>query len=142
MKYRYTCAIFVRQNKKLLMIRHRKLKRWLPPGGVIEASERPDEAALREVREELGIEVRLLGNKSERIPDVEIVHQPIHIQVEKNPHGQNNIDFIYYAEPIQDKPLISCNFNEVIEFSWFNVDMIKLIPEKEIRINALKALDY
>jgi len=142
MKYRYTCAVFVRQNKKLLMIRHRKLNRWLPPGGVIEDFERPDEAAIREVREELGIDIKLIGEKSANIPDVEIIHQPIHIQVEQNPHGNNNIDFIYYAEPIQEKPIISCDFKEILEYSWFNRDMIKTIPEQEIQINALKALDF
>lgn len=35
---------------------HRGFERWLPPGGHVEPCELPHQAALRECREELGIE--------------------------------------------------------------------------------------
>ena len=142
MKYRYTCSVFVIQNQKLLMIKHKKLKRWLPPGGVIEDTERPDEAAIREVLEELNLKIKLIGNTNNEIPDVKIVHQPIHIQVENNPYGKDNIDFIYYAEPEESNFQIRINIDEVSDYLWFDREMIKDIPEEEIRVNAFKALDY
>jgi len=43
-----------------LLIRHRKLGLWLPPGGHLEANELPHEAALREVLEETGVHARLV----------------------------------------------------------------------------------
>ena len=45
---------------RMLLIRHRALGLWLPPGGHLEADEIPHEAALREVLEETGITARLV----------------------------------------------------------------------------------
>lgn len=44
---------------RMLLVRHRKLGLWLPPGGHLEANELPHEAALREVLEETGVHARL-----------------------------------------------------------------------------------
>ena len=70
-QFRYTCAVFIIKDDTLLMVKHKKLQRWLPPGGVIEAHETPDQAALREVLEETSLEVQLLGPKTEALPEVE-----------------------------------------------------------------------
>jgi len=43
--------------KKILLIHHKKLGRWLQPGGHIEKFENPVVAAIREVREETGLEI-------------------------------------------------------------------------------------
>jgi len=45
---------------RMLLVRHRKLGFWLPPGGHLEANEVPHEAAVREVQEETGVHARLL----------------------------------------------------------------------------------
>ena len=55
----FTVATFVVHEGKVLLLRHAKLGKWLPPGGHIEPNELPDEAAVREVWEEAGIRVRL-----------------------------------------------------------------------------------
>ena len=45
---------------KVLLHLHRKLGMWLPPGGHIERDEIPDDAAVREVFEETGLNVELV----------------------------------------------------------------------------------
>lgn len=143
MSYRYTCAIFVLHEGKVLLIKHKKLNRWLPPGGCIESDETPDEAALREVYEEVGVHIELLGESALPLPDVKVVHQPIHIQVEQNPKGPNNIDFIYYAKLMNKNCIIKLNLDEALEYRWCDRSSIEnLIPQHELRINALKALDF
>ncbi|MEI3845576.1 MULTISPECIES: NUDIX hydrolase [unclassified Microbacterium] len=42
-------------GSELLMVFHRKLGRWLPPGGHVEVDEFPSDAVLREVWEETGV---------------------------------------------------------------------------------------
>lgn len=44
----------------VLVIKRADDGRWVPPGGVLELSETPEECAIREVREETGVEVKPL----------------------------------------------------------------------------------
>lgn len=59
----------LKDNKGRILLIHRntlKLKQWELPGGKIEKNEKPNEAAIRELKEELGIRVAImnyLGNK-------------------------------------------------------------------------------
>jgi len=55
-----TVLIFDEQDQ-LLLIKHTGTGFWVTPGGMIEPDESPEQAAVREVREETGCEVRLLG---------------------------------------------------------------------------------
>jgi 8-oxo-dGTP pyrophosphatase MutT (NUDIX family) len=43
------------------MHKHKKLGLWLPPGGHIELDEDPNQAAIREAKEETGLDVELVG---------------------------------------------------------------------------------
>jgi 8-oxo-dGTP pyrophosphatase MutT (NUDIX family) len=65
----FTVAVFVVWEGKVLLHLHRKLGMWLPPGGHIEKNELPNEAAVREVLEETGIRVRLVGERREDVED-------------------------------------------------------------------------
>jgi 8-oxo-dGTP pyrophosphatase MutT (NUDIX family) len=44
---------------RVLLVRHGELGTWMTPGGAIEPAETPADAAVREVWEETGLEVRL-----------------------------------------------------------------------------------
>ena len=49
------------ENGKVLMIRHPRLGVWLYPGGHVEPNETPREAAVREFKEETGLDVEVVG---------------------------------------------------------------------------------
>jgi 8-oxo-dGTP pyrophosphatase MutT (NUDIX family) len=85
---------------KVLLHRHRKLGMWLPPGGHIERDELPDDAAVREVFEETGIRVELVGEKREDIEDPVQLHRPAGVQLENIEPGHQHIDLIYFARPV------------------------------------------
>jgi len=53
----FSVAVYVRRADTVLVIHHKRLNTWLPIGGELEAGETPLEAAVRELREETGIEV-------------------------------------------------------------------------------------
>ena len=98
----FTVAVFVVHGGRLLLHQHRKLGKWLPPGGHIEANELPDEAAVREVMEETGLSVRLVGGRGlpTDYPDQPIqLVVPAGIQLEFISKDHEHIDLVYFAVP-------------------------------------------
>ena len=95
----FTVAVFVVWEERVLLHHHRKLGMWLPPGGHIEEDELPDDAAVREVFEETGIRVELVGEKREDIEDPVQLYRPAGIQLENIGPGHQHIDLIYFARP-------------------------------------------
>src|SRR5262245_6464199 len=62
-KIDFTVAIFVVHDGEVLVIHHRALDKWLPLGGHVELDEDPEQAALREAKEESGLDVELIGER-------------------------------------------------------------------------------
>jgi 8-oxo-dGTP pyrophosphatase MutT (NUDIX family) len=61
-KIDFVCNVFVVNGDAVLLRKHDKYKIWLPPGGHIELHEDPMEAAVREIKEEVGLDVTLVGS--------------------------------------------------------------------------------
>lgn len=110
MEREFTVAVFVVHEGAVLLHWHRRLQRWLPPGGHVDPGELPDEAAVRETREETGLEVELLdapGGAPECVRASETplegprrLTRPLGIQLEDIAPGHQHIDLIYVAQPI------------------------------------------
>jgi 8-oxo-dGTP pyrophosphatase MutT (NUDIX family) len=97
-RYCFVATAYVVRDGKTLLLKHKKLGLWLPPGGHIDEGETPDEAARREVLEETGLEADFVAPT--RGPDpaggrVEYLHPPLHVQVEEIPGHNHHVDFIY-----------------------------------------------
>ena len=58
----FVVDIYIVYKDKVLLIHHKELKKWLPIGGHIELDEDPEEALFREVKEECGLEIEVLGD--------------------------------------------------------------------------------
>jgi 8-oxo-dGTP pyrophosphatase MutT (NUDIX family) len=95
----FTVAVFVVWEGNVLLHFHRKLGMWLPSGGHIEQGELPDDAAVREVLEETGLEVELVGERREDVSDPVQLHRPAGVQLENIGPGHQHIDLIYFAKP-------------------------------------------
>ena len=55
-----TVTCFVINDGKVMFIKHKKLNKWIPPGGHVEANETPIEALHREVLEETGFSIDII----------------------------------------------------------------------------------
>jgi len=99
-KIDFTVAVFIVQEDKVLLVHHRKLNKWLPIGGHIELDEDPEQAALREAKEESGFEVQLIG---ERPPTTEIgtraLIAPRFLDIHRISDTHEHIGMIYWARP-------------------------------------------
>lgn len=60
-KIDFTASVFIVNGDAVLLRKHEKIDRWLQPGGHIELDEDPNEAVVREAKEETGLEVTLVG---------------------------------------------------------------------------------
>ncbi|HYF29278.1 MAG TPA: NUDIX domain-containing protein [Candidatus Paceibacterota bacterium] len=61
-KIDYAGDVFIVNDGAVLLRMHDKYHMWLPPGGHVELDEDFVEAALREAKEETGLDVKLIGD--------------------------------------------------------------------------------
>lgn len=135
----FTVATFVVDRGRILLLYHAKLSKWLPPGGHIEPNELPDEAAVREVREEAGIDVRLVGDVALPIEKPRQLVIPRGVQLESIAPGHEHIDFVYFAVPVGETTLTSNSESRAI--GWFDREALSRLPlTDEIRMWVDKAL--
>lgn len=86
-------AIVVTDDRRRALLHlHKRLNKWLQPGGHIDAGELPWEAALREAREETGLPVQLVGPVGIEGPPL------LHVDVHAGPKGHTHLDVRYLVE--------------------------------------------
>jgi len=106
MKTDLVVAGYIFHNDKVLLIHHRFLDMWLPVGGHIDKNETPDEALLRETKEEVGIDIEILGKNN--IPLNGNVKKnlavPFHVNVHPV-HGHEHCCFFYVCKAINPEKL-------------------------------------
>ncbi len=130
----FTATIYLLHQGKVLLHFHEKIRRWLPPGGHVEPNETPPEAAIREAKEESGLDVAIF--KEERFwlnfPNAASFERPYLCLLEEIPaHGNVNahqhMDMVYLGHPVEN-PIPTDLPNG---FQWFGPEELLLI-EKEL----------
>jgi len=127
-KIDFTVAIFVVFQKKVLLIHHRKLDKWLPLGGHVELDEDPEQAALREAKEESGLDVELLGERPPTTePGTRALIAPRFMDIHRITDTHEHIGMIYWARPKNGNVTLACI--EHHDIRWCSVDELgKLNP--------------
>ncbi len=98
----FAVAVFVVFGDRVLLHRHAKLSRWLPPGGHIEPHELPDDAARREVWEETGVRaiLRDTPESGPTLPQSGVPRplcRPAGVVLTAISPGHQHIDLVYFA---------------------------------------------
>ncbi len=97
-------CIVRREDGAVLLVRHSYNKRWGTVGGLAKPGEAPDVCAVREAREEVGIDVVVIGE-----PSVLVL-----------PHLRR-VDVVYLSEPAPhtDPEDATPTSAEILETAWF-----------------------
>lgn len=134
----WAVAVFVVWRGALLLHQHPKLQRWLPCGGHIEADELPDDAAVREVWEESGVRVQLLGTPLIDAPGPRQLTLPRALQLAAVDADHDHLDLVYFATPIAP---YHGELSGERSLGWFANDALAALPlTPEIRAWASLAL--
>jgi 8-oxo-dGTP pyrophosphatase MutT (NUDIX family) len=124
----WAVAVFVVWGERVMLHRHPKLGLWLPCGGHVEPGELPDEAAVREVEEESGVRVRLLGRPAVDAPGPRQLVPPRGVQLETIAEGHEHIDLVYLAVP--ELPYAG-RLHGDDTLGWFDEDGLARLPLTE-----------
>src|SRR3989338_5319971 len=136
-KIDYCVEVFIVYKNKVLLRMHDKYKIWLSVGGHIELNEDPVQAAIREVKEEVGLDIKIIGD----------AHGPLNGKTEnrgytylipprylgKHPVSDTHehIAFVYFATSDTDIITESKSDHERTETKWVTMDELNsmnLVP--------------
>ena len=93
-----TATVYVVNKNRVLLHMHKKHKSLFALGGHMKPEELPHQTAIREVFEESGLKVKLLGEDEKvELGSVKQLNRPRHVLLENIGYPVENIDFIFFA---------------------------------------------
>lgn len=123
---------------RVLLLHHRKLARWLQPGGHAEAGERDGEAvALREAREETGIDGLALHPSAPRPLDVDV--HPIPARGDEPAHRHLDLRYLVVAPAGAVLRRLAAEARALRWFTWDQLTDLDLDPGLRRALRAARA---
>ncbi len=139
----FTAEVFIVYDNKVLLRFHDKYKIWLSVGGHIDLGEDPNEAVVREAKEEVGLDVELWdGNR--RLDTVDENKQLIP-SVAMNRHRINDkhehVSMIYFGRAKSPDVKVEYESDRSDDWKWLGrTELEKLDLRPDVRFYALEAL--
>jgi 8-oxo-dGTP diphosphatase len=120
-------CVIERADGHILLIQQRYRKRWGLPGGLLSRREHAADAARREVREEIGLAVELIG-------DPTVVVEP----------SAQRVDVAYVArltDPAAETAVLRPTSPEITAVEWFPIDAPPELQDETVAVlEALQKL--
>lgn len=145
-KIDFTADVFVVCKNKVLIRKHEKYVRWLAVGGHIELDENPNQAAVREVKEEVGLDIELVGSlpkfENEGSSYKELL-PPRYMNIHDITPTHQHISLVYFAKSDSDN-VVENEGEKSKGWKWFTKEGLERNEEdmsESIQFYALKALE-
>ena len=139
----WVVVVYIVKDGKVLLVNHRQLDMWLPVGGHVELDEDPEQALYREVKEECGLKIELVGSAKPDSKDERSMPLPVpaFMDIHKISPTHRHIGLTYFARAQSGEPKLAAR--EHADIRWFSKSDLgnpafKLVPN--VRFYADQAL--
>lgn len=142
----FVVSIYIVYKNTVLLVFHKQHQRWLPIGGHIELGENPEEALFREIREECGLEIELVGTKPSLVtPGNTFLVAPAYLDIHDISPTHQHIGMEYFARAKSNDAKLARQEHEAIR--WFTKEelvdpqyhilpQIRFLAEEALRVAA------
>ncbi len=121
--YDFVVCVYIVFCGKVLLIKHKELGLWLPIGGHIELNETPDEALVREVKEECGLDIEVIGGKHAEISGITLMYTPAFVDVHAINKEHKHIGLVYFARAKTGNAALAEQEHDAIQ--WVGLDELE-----------------
>ncbi len=141
----FTATAFVTDSQnRVLLLWHKRMQKWMPPGGHIDPNETPEECARRECKEETGLDVEIIGFDQPNLfegsdHEGEMLKKPFAMLLENIPASESrgepahqHMDFLFHAKPLDESQALVIAEREAGHLKWFTKEEVEAIPREEI----------
>ncbi len=137
----FTATGFLVRDGAVLLLRHRKLRMWLPFGGHVDPGEDPIETLRREASEETGFEIEIEAETLEfRAEGVRALPTPETILLEQIEPEHSHIDLIYFVRPVRGRARLAPD--EHSEMRWFtHAELGSSEVSDDVRVLGRRAIE-
>ena len=117
----FTVSAYIVHDDTVLLVDHTTLKTWMPVGGHIELDEDPEEALVREVKEESGLDVTIEGARPHLIdPGTKALIAPVFMDIHDITETHRHVGLVYFARSAtQDVVLAEKEHKDI---RWFTAE--------------------
>lgn len=139
-KIDFTAEVFVVFDSKVLLRKHDKYGLWCSVGGHIELDEDPNRAAIREVKEEVGLDIKLdtshmkLAESKDKVY-VELV-PPVFLNRHRISDTHEHVSLVYIARSSSDKVVPE---RETDQWKWLRKEELQSL---DLRPTILEYASY
>lgn len=140
-KIDFTVEVFIVYENKVLLRMHDKYKIWLSVGGHVELDEDPNQAALREAKEEVGLDIKFFDDRKiqmESNDDYQELIPPQFLNIHTISLVHKHIAMTFFATTTTDKVRPE---KESDEYKWVTKEELAGMDLRpHVRLYALQAL--
>lgn len=132
-------AFIVDSQKRTLLLWHKRLQRWMPPGGHLDENETPEAAAKRECKEETNLDVEIIGEPTDDLFDgnpqegtmlkkpIAMLLEEIPASIERGEPAHQHMDFLFIARPLDETQAIRIAEAESDHMRWFTLPEVEAL---------------